>query len=367
MAFASASHDFAPPSPSPVRRKPLSTSQPMSQHTNATLRPPQPAHSKSETQTLLSLIPTTLSPQTTSALLAELSRPISQHDEAGYIYIFWLTPSSETSKPDDDTASSLLDDDEWPPTSNTNTSRPRPRSSDTRARSNDKTAAALSRYASTHKPSSRRTTEPKTILLKIGRAANVHRRMTQWVRQCGLEISLVRYYPYPHPHHQHQHASHATSSPTPRQTPRPTPRPAGSEEVKVPHVHKVERLIHLELSDKRAQRDVCGSCGVVHREWFEIEATKRGLRGVDEIVRRWCGWAEGVDGTGSGGGGMRAAERINAGSRRRSDGGAGVGPGLRPEVGVSVGLDAGNGHVVGGSGGVKGRSVSASITPNAYY
>lgn len=64
---------------------------------------------------------------------------------------------------------------------------------------------------------------------------------------------------------------------------------------KVPHVHRVERLIHLELAGLRA-RDLgrCGECGKEHREWFEVEAAKEALRRVDECVRRWVQWGEEV-------------------------------------------------------------------------
>lgn len=61
----------------------------------------------------------------------------------------------------------------------------------------------------------------------------------------------------------------------------------------MPHVHRVERLIHLELAGLRA-RDLgrCGECGKEHREWFEVEAAKEALRRVDECVRRWVLWGE---------------------------------------------------------------------------
>jgi hypothetical protein len=65
---------------------------------------------------------------------------------------------------------------------------------------------------------------------------------------------------------------------------------------KVPHAHRVERLIHIELADQRVRRD-CAACGKEHREWFEVEATREGVKGVDEVVRRWVGWAEGVSGS----------------------------------------------------------------------
>jgi hypothetical protein len=55
----------------------------------------------------------------------------------------------------------------------------------------------------------------------------------------------------------------------------------------------VERLIHLELNNKRAQGSgKCSACGREHREWFEVEATRDGVRTVDEVIKRWVGWGE---------------------------------------------------------------------------
>ncbi|OQV03983.1 hypothetical protein CLAIMM_08940 [Cladophialophora immunda] len=255
------------PRPHPDARRPE-----MQQSSTAATRP-KPSPAPSQTQTLLSLIPSNLSPQTTSQLLAELSRPISAADEAGYIYIFWLTPESEVSKPDDETASSLLDDDDLDD------------SSGVYNRSSERTSQALARYASVRRPQNQ--VQPKrTITLKIGRAANVHRRMTQWTKQCGQNITLIRY--YPHNNHDagnlrsaHPHANvSASASP---------PQSCGG---KVSHVHKVERLIHLELSEKKAIKSECEQCGREHKEWFGIEATRQGLRAVDEVVRRWVAWAQ---------------------------------------------------------------------------
>ena len=209
--------------------------------------PGTPNSSKSQTQTLLSLIPAALPPQTTSLLLTELSKPISSADEEGFIYMFWLTPDDGQAKPPDEDVNSLL----APPSA----SRAGRRSSD-----------VLQRYGSI----SHRSRE-KTVLLKIGRAANVHRRLTQWTKQCSHNLTLIRYYPYL--------ASDGNSSP---QTPR-----------KVPHVHRVERLIHIELAEKRVKdQGACSNCGREHREWFEIDARAQGLRNVDETIRRWIGWAE---------------------------------------------------------------------------
>jgi hypothetical protein len=221
----------------------------------------------SETAVLLRYIPQNLSPQLTSTLLAELSKPISPHDDEGYIYIFWLTPDSQGPAPSS-AASTLL----APP------SRP-----DVGRRTSD-----VLRQYSVKKPSQRlkvyQDGEDKakdTIFLKIGRANNVHRRMNEWTRQCGYSLSLVRYYPYV-----------PTSSLTP---PPQRPSNAGrrvSEGVrKVPHAMRVERLIHLELGAQRVMKN-CDACGKTHKEWFEVEASKEGVRRVDEVVRRWVEWAE---------------------------------------------------------------------------
>lgn len=110
-----------------------------------------------------------------------------------------------------------------------------------------------------------------TLLLKIGRATNVMRRMNEWKRQCGYDLSLIRFYPY-------------------------VQTGSGVEPHKMPHSHKVERLIHLELRGLGlgvSDRGTCQACGRTHKEWFEIEATQEGVMRVDEAIRRWVDWDEG--------------------------------------------------------------------------
>ncbi|KAF2730360.1 DUF1766-domain-containing protein [Polyplosphaeria fusca] len=239
----------------------------------------------SQTSNLLAHIPGNIAPQTASALLAELSKPISPHDDEGYIYIFWLTPETAGPAPSS-TASSLL----APP------SRPE---------HGRRTSDVLRQYSvrrpqrpdlSRRKPGEHRvsTSEKDTILLKIGRASNVHRRMTEWTRQCGYSLSLVRWYPY----------VSSTPTPSPQGSPANSRRPSyqnqrpsdGGRRVsegvrKVPHAHRVERLIHLELAEQRVKKN-CDACGKEHREWFEVEATREGVKAIDEVVRRWVDWAE---------------------------------------------------------------------------
>jgi hypothetical protein len=230
----------------------------------------------SETDKLMRYIPRTLSPQLVSTLLGELSKPISPHDDDGYIYIFWLTPDALGPAPTT-TASSLL----APPSSRPDQSR---RTSDMLRqysvkkpqRSRPDTSRRRSINVHADADASAGAKEKDTIFLKIGRANNVHRRMNEWQRQCGYSLSLVRYYPYV-----------PSSSPAASPTARP---PMGVR--KVPHVARVERLIHLELGAQRVMKN-CDACGRTHKEWFEVEASREGVGRVDEVVRRWVGWAEG--------------------------------------------------------------------------
>jgi hypothetical protein len=116
--------------------------------------------------------------------------------------------------------------------------------------------------------------DKKKILLKIGRATNVQRRLNEWQRQCGYNLSLIRYYPYI-----------------------PSSSPGGEVERKVPHSHKVERLVHIELIGRGlrvADREKCEACGREHREWFEVEASRSAVADVDDVVRRWSDWDEGI-------------------------------------------------------------------------
>ncbi|ODA79041.1 hypothetical protein RJ55_04632 [Drechmeria coniospora] len=203
------------------------------------------------------LIPDTLDPATASALLAELSRPYADAEEAGYIYMFWLTPASRQSAPPVDAARSLLAS---------------PKSSPARAGGRTRRPSdVVSQFAA---PSGGGGSA--RMLLKIGRAANVQRRMNQWQRQCGYDIEMLRYYPYL--------PGASDVSPSARsQLPRTTP-----------HCRRVERLIHLELAGMghRANLGTCDTCARDHREWFEVETTREGIRKIDKVIRRWVEWDE---------------------------------------------------------------------------
>ncbi|KAK7521159.1 meiotically up-regulated gene 113-domain-containing protein [Phyllosticta citriasiana] len=230
-----------------------------------------------KTSWLLSFIPSSVSPEKASQLLAEASKPISKHDEPGFIYIFWLTETTDDAKPSDRDASDLL-------------------SAPSRPDANRRTSDLLRSYSIQADGSSprgvagktkSRKKEDKHILLKIGRANNVYRRMNEWQRQCGKVPSLVRYYPY-------VHSPQASPSASPGPSTLVGPKGDGTDAKgvrKCPHVHRVERLIHIELADQRVMRD-CKECGKQHREWFEVEASRDGVKAVDEVVRRWVRYAE---------------------------------------------------------------------------
>ncbi|KAG5970872.1 hypothetical protein E4U55_001425 [Claviceps digitariae] len=215
----------------------------------------------SQTARFKHLIPDSLDVTTASALMAELAKPHAESDEGGYIYMFWLTPETQTSRPPTAAAArSFL----APPTVVAPSGRPR-RASDVVA------SSPVADDFSSSKPGGQ-----KTMLLKIGRAANVQRRMNQWQRQCGHDIEMLRFYPY------------VSGGPNddgsgPSRTPRMTP-----------HCRKVERLIHIELAGMglRADMSTCGACGREHREWFEVQATRGGIRAVDDVIRRWVDWDE---------------------------------------------------------------------------
>ncbi|OTA01052.1 hypothetical protein A9Z42_0013360 [Trichoderma parareesei] len=231
---------------------------------------------------LKSLIPDSLDAVTTSALMTEVSKPPSDADEPGYIYMFWLTPESASEPAPVDAARDLL----APP--------PRGGGAAASRRPSDVVSAFANQGKKTN--SSRNPNKPKTMLLKIGRAANVQRRMNQWSRQCGHSIQLLRFYPYmsssSNPASFDASSAHSAGAKGAGRSPSPA---SAASPHPTPHVKKVERLIHIELTGMglRADLGACETCGREHKEWFEVEASRDGVRTVDDIIRRWVGWDDG--------------------------------------------------------------------------
>lgn len=256
-------------------------------------QPTSPAKSyrsaTSITAQMKDLIPDTLNAATAAQLMAELVRPLAESDEPGYIYMFWLVQDTQPQPPTPSPSSSALQQRQRAPVEAARSllAPPPPPSMAARGR---RASDAVSWYASqsstkgTNGGSDKATS---SMLLKIGRAANVQRRMNQWQRQCGYDVEVLRYYPY------------ASSSSTPTPSPSPSPRRGsasgnGSESpgMMTPHAKRVERLVHIELTGMglRAEREACEACGREHREWFEVGATREDVRRVDEVIRRWVEW-----------------------------------------------------------------------------
>ncbi|KAM0257956.1 hypothetical protein ACHAQJ_004115 [Trichoderma viride] len=288
FCFSVPEEDFDEPPPRPHQPRPQAHPvQPQpSRPSTSSARPSRPQTSHHQQQHsrpsssaaptaghLKSLIPDSLDATTTSTLMTEVAKPPSDADEPGYIYMFWLTPESAADPAPVDAARDLL--------------APPPRGGGSASR---RPSDVVSTFANNNGQ------KPKTMLLKIGRAANVQRRMNQWSRQCGHSIQLLRFYPY----------LSSSTPPSFDSSSVPThgkgaggraasPAAAAAAVHPTPHVKKVERLIHLELAGMglRAKLGACEACGREHKEWFEVEATRDGVRTVDDIIRRWVGWDDG--------------------------------------------------------------------------
>ena len=101
----------------------------------------------------------------------------------------------------------------------------------------------------------------KSIMLKIGRANNITRRMNEWQRQCGYALNLVRWYPYvssttPASQREQPPGKERKANPLYPYLTKPSPRNSAQRREsdivhKCPHIHRVERLIHLELASKQ--------------------------------------------------------------------------------------------------------------------
>ncbi len=272
------------PSYQPYQQEPMPTYQPPRPSTapySTHYRPPSSKHrpppvplpaklSQSEpsiTARLKRLIPNSLDAATASLLMAELVRPVTESDEPGYIYMFWLVQEQLDGNGNGNGAQPRA-----PVEAARSLLAPAPPSPSAHGR---RASDAVSRYASQR--SSRPPGRPTTMLLKIGRAANVQRRMNQWQRQCGYDVEVLRYYPY------------ASTVPSPGRHGGSDSPPAGAM---TPHAKRVERLVHIELSGMglRAEKETCQACGRDHREWFEVGATREDVRRVDEVIRRWVEW-----------------------------------------------------------------------------
>ncbi|KAF3261100.1 hypothetical protein TWF192_009032 [Orbilia oligospora] len=311
-------------------------------------------------------LPLHLSSKTRTKITTEMRKPISQKDMPGYIYIFWLKDDTSAPLPVPASAPPTVSSFNIPPLPSSNGYlKPRKNSyvkdpgsaalfrvvedpydddDDDESGAISPTSNRRSRGASISAapPSSPGGSKPgeKRVLLKIGRAQNVQRRLHQWSQQCGYNLQLLRYYPYVSLQDAPSSASLKGSSPPSTHTPgtpglsvsgartplsgKPTSPPANLGAKKVPFSHRVERLIHLELRDGYYNKPhVCETCQTVHKEWFAVPGTRDGVKRVDEVIKRWCKWAESLEGA------VNSREQGGVsdglGHRRGDSGGAAVG------------------------------------------
>ncbi|KAG5439365.1 hypothetical protein PCK2_000814 [Pneumocystis canis] len=140
-----------------------------------------------------------LSVRTRQRLSNELKRSISTNDKPGYIYVFNLQPSDKI------TPYSL-----------------------------------------------------EKMIIKIGRASNIQRRLNQWPKQCNFIPELIEYFPS-----NNDCSKHCIVS------------------------HRIERLIHIELQDKfLCKPQTCIPCGISHREWFYIP-NFAAWNEVKQTIEKW--------------------------------------------------------------------------------
>ncbi|KAJ4375379.1 hypothetical protein N0V83_002465 [Neocucurbitaria cava] len=90
-------------------------------------------------------------------------------------------------------------------------------------------------------------------MVKIGRTVDLQARLDQWNTQCKRT---------------HSYLTVATNG----------------EQDEIPHVSRIERLIHLELKEYRRQRR-CEGCGKNHVEWFHVGETH-----AVKVFQKWREW-----------------------------------------------------------------------------
>ncbi|GAA5872598.1 hypothetical protein JCM8547_003706 [Rhodosporidiobolus lusitaniae] len=224
-------------------------------------------------------IPSTLPLGTQATLRGLMSRPVSEKDKKGFIYLHQLLPRRS---PD-------------------SSSSPPPFPS----------------------PVSPAPSRPPTTLLKLGRALHPVARLSQWRASCpSVEILVRGVFPLP--------KSSSTSSSSGSLPPTQAGVRLTIAEDGTPNHHRWERLCLVELAGREEQclsslprggsskkrREKCGDCGRVHQECFVLPrgaVSSAGWRGEDgmkegeeeqeewtarEVVMRWERWCRGVPGEG---------------------------------------------------------------------
>ena len=100
---------------------------------------------------------------------------------------------------------------------------------------------------------------------KIGRTKDPHRRMYQVSKQCKMIPNIIELFPS-FPIHQDKRVASTNLRMLHTEL---------DQIPKCPLSHRVERLIHLELSSLHQPAEFkCAECGTLHREWICVKRKK---------------------------------------------------------------------------------------------
>ncbi|CAG8857639.1 19563_t:CDS:1, partial [Gigaspora margarita] len=103
----------------------------------------------------------------------------------------------------------------------------------------------------------------KTKYFKIGRGKDVEKRLKQWEKKCKYEANLLQKFPTGY---------------------------------RCKYTHRVERLIHLELSNIKISLPPCSGCKEIHKEWFDAELISNtngsGLETIKKVIQNWINYCD---------------------------------------------------------------------------
>jgi len=117
------------------------------------------------------------------------------------------------------------------------------------------------------------------ICLKVGRAKNVFKRMSEWRSQCQSKEPVLRYFAPETKDERDGKKDQVLMSGVGR-----------TERVGIKGSHRWERLIHLNLAEWRV-KEKCGDCGSVHQEIFLLpDDDGKGFERCRDEVRKWEEW-----------------------------------------------------------------------------
>ncbi|CAG8506928.1 5953_t:CDS:2 [Diversispora eburnea] len=137
-------------------------------------------------------------------------------------------------------------------------------------------------------------------LVEVGRTSNVPRRLYQWSKHCGYTPQLIELFP-------DVNLSSSFSSQESMLDSIFGELSLSNEEsseklskiIKCKYTHRVERLIHIELSEKyRADVEICSGCGTIHQEWFKVNESfdddrkNHGWEEIRKVIVHWITYVE---------------------------------------------------------------------------